>query len=55
MTNMVYVVYGGTSTEPIAVFKDRDLACDLCDLFAPADYWVADLPILNSVEEYKND
>ena len=60
MTNMVYVVYCEGDIAPTAVFSDRDLACDLCDeleslplrQYRP-QYWVADLPILNSVGEYK--
>jgi len=50
MTNMVYVVYC------TAVFNDRDDALALCDALESNSsylYWVADLPILNSVGEYK--
>jgi len=59
MTNMVYVVYCDDLAEPVAIFKDHATACTLCDKLEAAsygcDYWVADLPILYSVEEYKND
>ena len=57
MTNMVYVVYCDEVSEPTAVFNDRDDALALCDALESNSsylYWVDDMPILNSTEEYKN-
>ena len=61
MTKMVYVVYqtctDGLCEEIVcAVTLDREVACQIADELEIKDggeYWVDDVPVSHSLEEYK--
>ena len=62
MTKMIYVVYQPFQSDIIpddvicAVTLDREVACQIADELEDKDggeYWVGDVPVSHSLEEYK--
>jgi len=58
MTKMMYVVYRGDFIDVgiRAVTLDREVACQIADELEAKDggeYWVDDVPVCHSLEEYK--